>query len=190
MIAPAEAVRALWGIWRIVRDDPMALVHFNRTVEGFWNSFYAAILAAPAYIAIVMLHQPAPGQAPSIRSFGVEVATYVLSWVAFPVMAHLALQLLGRTERFIDLVVVLNWWAVVQSAAFVPVQILYALEPTRVGPASLLGFSLTLAIIYYQWFIVRAALRSTAGPAVMIVLLDLFSTQLVNKIADWAAAGL
>ena len=69
--------------------------HFNLTVDGFWRSFFAAVLAAPAY-AITLARQW------SLIEPGVDLGWYVLIegltylclWAAFPVVA------IGLTRAF------------------------------------------------------------------------------------------
>ncbi|MDX2142565.1 MAG: hypothetical protein SFV19_04360 [Rhodospirillaceae bacterium] len=48
-----EIVYGVFGAWRLARLDRSAMVHFDRTVEGFWKSFFAAAIVAPAYLILV-----------------------------------------------------------------------------------------------------------------------------------------
>ena len=56
MITAREVTAALYGSWRLARLDPGGMAYFNRTVEGFWNSFFAAVIVAPGYIEIGRAH--------------------------------------------------------------------------------------------------------------------------------------
>ena len=45
MPSMADTKRALEGAWLIARRDPGAMSRFDLTVEGFWASFFAAVVA-------------------------------------------------------------------------------------------------------------------------------------------------
>ena len=50
-----EIVYGVFGAWRLFRRDSGAMTYFDDSVDGFWKSFFAAVLIAPAYGIIVAL---------------------------------------------------------------------------------------------------------------------------------------
>jgi hypothetical protein len=50
----AEIQRALQGAWLLARGDTRGMGLFDLSVEGFWRSFAAALLAAPAYVLVLL----------------------------------------------------------------------------------------------------------------------------------------
>ena len=43
-----EVLSALYGAYRLAWFDVSGMTFLNLTVEGFWRSFFAAVLVAPA----------------------------------------------------------------------------------------------------------------------------------------------
>ena len=46
--SPLEIAYGIYGAWRLARLDVTGMEVFDRTVAGFWKSFFAAVLVAPA----------------------------------------------------------------------------------------------------------------------------------------------
>ena len=75
----------LTGAWRLARLDPGGLRYFEATPEGFWQSFQAAIIAAPIYALLVLLRvDEHPLSDDMFRALLIEGIGYVISWTAFP----------------------------------------------------------------------------------------------------------
>jgi hypothetical protein len=179
----AEVLSALHGAYRLAWFDPAGMTHFNLTFDGFWRSFFAAILVAPAYAVLVGLQvageaEPVdPGLLLLTESIG-----YVLAWAAFPLIAIVLTRLLGLGGNYVALIVALNWTAVLQTALFLAVVLIGPLLPEGLGT---LAITLTTgAILVYQWFVIRTALQTTSGVALMLLLVDLVITSLINMGAN------
>ena len=50
-----EIVASLYGAWRLMRLDPTGMTYFNLSADGFWRSFFAAVIVAPAYVLFVVV---------------------------------------------------------------------------------------------------------------------------------------
>ena len=111
-----------------------------------------------------------------------ELVAYACGWVAFPIVAIFLTHLLGLTARYIPLVVAANWSAVLQVGLYTAVVIVSLLVPRELRAALLL--SATLAILAYQWFVIRTALQTTAGIAVGIVVIDVLLGIALNRAVD------
>jgi hypothetical protein len=179
-----EEIRsALFGAYQLAWFNPAGMGYFNLTFDGFWRSFFAAVLAAPAYAILVGLQVAAK---PEVLDLGLLVLTesigYVLAWSAFPLAAIVLTQLLGLGRNYVALIVALNWTAVLQTALFVGIVLLGPFLPSGLG--TLLITLTTCAILVYQWFVIRTALQTTGGVAVMLLLVDLAITSVINMGAD------
>lgn len=178
-----EISSALFGAYRLAWFDPAGMAHFNLTFDGFWRSFFAAVLVAPAYAILVGLRVAAQSEA---LDLGVLVLTesigYVLAWGAFPLVAIVLTRLLGLDRNYVALIVALNWTAVPQTALFLVAVLLGPLLPDVL--ATLLITLTTGAILVYQWFVIRTALQTTGGIALMLLLIDLVITSMINMGAD------
>ncbi|MGH6896138.1 MAG: hypothetical protein ACREJ5_06285 [Geminicoccaceae bacterium] len=178
-----EVLSALYGAYRLAWFDTAGMTHFNLSFDGFWRSFFAAALVAPAYAILVGL-QVATGE--QAIDLGLLVLTesigYVLAWCAFPLIAIVLTRLLGLARNYVALIVALNWTAVLQTALFLAVVLLAPFLPEVLG--TLVMTLTTGAILVYQWFVIRTALETTGGIALMLLLIDLIVTSMINMGAD------
>jgi hypothetical protein len=178
-----EISSALYGAYRLAWFDPAGMTHFNLTFDGFWRSFFAAVLVAPAYALLVGLQAAAEPEAidPGLLVL-TESIGYVLAWAAFPLVAIVLTRLLGLDRHYVALIVALNWTAVLQTAAFVVVRLL---SPVLPGALGALVLTLTTgAILAYQWFVIRTALQTSGGIGLMLLLVDLVVTAMIHVGAD------
>jgi hypothetical protein len=179
----AEVLSALYGAYRLAWFDGSGMTYFNLTVEGFWRSFFAAVLIAPAYAILVGMQWSGEAEDSSIALlFLSEGIGYTLAWCAFPIVALVLTRLLGLDRHYVALIVAHNWSAVPQTAAFVAVVLFGMILPEGLG--TLLVTLTTGAILVYQWFVIRTALQSSGGIALMLLLVDLVVTSLISAGAD------
>jgi hypothetical protein len=178
-----EVANALYGAYRLAWFDVSGMAHFNLTVDGFWRSFFAAVLVAPAYAILVGMQLSAEAADFNLALvFLTEGIGYILAWCAFPLIAIVLTRLLGLDRRYVALVVAVNWSAVLQTTAFLAVVLLGLIVPEGLG--TLVVTLTTLAILIYQWFVIRTALETTGGIALMLLLVDLVVTSMINAGAD------
>jgi len=174
MIDLAAAYRGIAGALRLARLDPSAIRDFDGSIEGFWKSFQAAIVAAPLFALLILLRTTEhPLSSDPLRALFIEAIGYVIGWTAFPLAAWYLANALGKSQRYLTYIVAYNWANVLQVTAFVPVAALSALG---VAPQSVIVFAallLTGSIVYYQFFIVRSALDIEPLPALGFVVVDL-----------------
>jgi hypothetical protein len=177
-----EVLRSIYGAYRLARLDRGGMNEFNLTVDGFWRSFFAAILVAPGYALLVMqdlmVH---PEELSPIWALVVEGVAYCIGWAAFPLLAIVLTHLLGLSRNYAALIIAANWAAVIQIGAFLAaVGFGYVLP----GLGGLLVTITTVAILFYQWFVVRTALDTSGGIALALVLVDLFVNSVINMTAE------
>jgi hypothetical protein len=178
-----EVLSALYGAYRLAWLDVAGMTYFNLTVEGFWRSFFAAVLVAPAYAILVGMQLSAEAEDFSVALvFLSEGIGYVLAWCAFPLVSLVLTRLLGLDRNYVALIVAHNWSAVLQTAAFVVVVLLGVILPQALG--TLLVTLTTGAILVYQWFVIRTALQSSGGIALMLLLVDLVATSMISAATD------
>jgi hypothetical protein len=176
-----EVLSALYGAYRLAWFDVSGMTFFNLTVEGFWRSFFAAVLVAPAYAVLVGMRVPV-AELNIALVFLIESIGYVLAWCAFPLVALALTRLLGLDRNYVALIVAHNWSAVLQMAAFLAVVLLGVIVPAALG--TLLVTVTTIAILVYQWFVIRTSLRTSGAMALMLLLVDLVITSMISAGAD------
>ncbi len=178
-----EVLESLYGAWRLAFLDRSGMKHFNLSFEGFWRSFFAAVLVAPGFALLIAQKLVArPGPLDLGWATFVQALAYALSWAAFPLAAVVLTQLFGLSRNYVPLIVALNWASVLQVGAF-----LAAVAISMAAPGvfdGLLPLLVTGAILFYQWFVTRAALESTGGVALLLVLVDLILNGAISLSAD------
>jgi hypothetical protein len=179
----AEVMRSLYGAWRLACLDQEGMRFFNLTVEGFWRSFFAALLVAPGYAVLV---GDQLSQQPPAASLGwlilVQTAAYLVGWAAFPLAALAITAWLRLSQHYVALIVAVNWAVVLQVAVFLAAILLARALPPGLG--DLILMAVMLAAIAYQWFITRTALQTSGSIALMLVLFDLVLNIMINLAAD------
>lgn len=184
MIPPSDEIaRHLQGAWLLARGDRRGLDWFDLSVDGFWRSFSAAVLAAPVY-ALVLLEQYAALGWPEQgwRTAFAEAVAYACGWLAFPLAAIFLTRLLGLAGRYVTLVVAANWCAVLQVGLYAACVTVSLVLPAGMRSPLLLGA--TLLILAYQWFVIRTALDTSVGTAVGLVLIDVLLGMMVSRAVD------
>jgi hypothetical protein len=182
-----EVQFALAGSLRLARGQPSGLSCFDRSLDGFWRSFRAAVLSYPLYLVLLKWRvSAAEWEASGVgRIVLVETVGYVVGWVAFPLLMLTVTQRLGRAHRFFDFMVPYNWCQLPQSALFVLVGL--AFNSGMLGPQSGEGIGITALVAtlvyeWYVWYIARLALDTTTLTAVFIALLDFVLGVVINQV--------
>ncbi len=180
-----DVASSVFGAYRLARFDPTGLDYIDRTPEGALKSFYAAVILLPAYALLQTFRLWGQEiEAPLLQVVLVQLIAYVMNWTAFPLVIHRVAGMIGKQARFTDTVAANNWAAVVQMVVYLPAVVLSQLGILPTALVSVLMFGVILAMLGYQWFVLRTALGSGGIPAAVLVLLDLFLSALIGDLAD------
>jgi hypothetical protein len=199
MITAREVVYGLFGAWRLARFDPVGLQYFDRSREGFWRSFWAAVIAAPGYAILIYLRlaerlsvdapaamgvaQP-PITAGPLRLALIEGIAYVVGWVAFPLTAWYLVSALGRAERYFGYIVAYNWASLVPVGAYLLMGLIGALGVLPDLIEMVLSLAVTGYILVYLHYIARTALGIEALPAAGLVFIDVLIAILLSSVVE------
>jgi hypothetical protein len=187
VIAPATEIRAaVVGIFQLWRGATAGFLNFDRTLAGFWRSYTACILGAPAHALLRLLGGDESAPVSSAHDAIIEAIAYMMTWVAFPLLMTQFAKRLGREDRFFDYMVPYNWAGMVQLFLFaIAAMVRFALPPFL---GSVLMLVAIAAVIHLQWFIAREGLAISGRVAFLIVLADLSLSLLIGGIADYLRA--
>jgi len=176
---------ALAGTLRLARGDRGGLSCFDRSLDGFWRSFRAAVISYPLYLVLLAMRVSVVEweRSGGWRVVAVETIGYVIAWVAFPLLMLTVTRWIGRAHRFFDFMVPYNWCQVPQSALFVVVGLVSAGEMLSAQFSEAIDLVAAIATLVYEWFIARVALDTTGLVAAFVVLLDLVLGVLISRIA-------
>lgn len=181
MITRPELAAGIAGAFRLARRDPGGLALFDATPCGFWNSFWVAVLVAPAFILTDALAGTLP---PEIgpREILVWLISYVVAWTAFPVVMITVADSLNRWPLYTRYIVAYNWSSVVQVAVLLPLNLLAVAFP---GHATLiLAQCAIIVLLIYHAYVAYVGLAVNPGTAAGIVLLDVLLSALVRAVSN------
>jgi hypothetical protein len=180
-----EVASSLYGTWRLAHFDRGGMAYFDASVDGFWRSFFAALIVAPLYAVMLGLRYAAAGEPGDPVHYGlIEAVSYLISWFSYPVAMHALTGLLGCRDRFLGYMVAYNWSLVLQNAVLVPIAMLNALQAMGPDAAGVLWLVAIVAVLAYLWFIARAGLDVPPLTAVGIVSIDVLLSLLVSGVTD------
>ena len=170
MPAWSEISSSLYGVWRLARMDRGGMNYLNLSTDGFWRSFFAAALAAPTYVFILLIQHARSGEE---LTWLAEIASFVLGWTLWPVAVLLLCRLMGLTSNFIPYIIAYNWANVLHINFLLLMAILTHGNVLPDGMAIVIGLASTIAVLVYLWWIARVALGASVGVAMGIVVLDI-----------------
>jgi len=180
-----QMAMSIYGAYRLARLDAAGMAYFDTSVEGFWRSFFAAVIVAPFYALLLALRFSVIGaDADPTRFVLVEMIAYVVSWVAYPLVIAALTQKLGCWNRFPVYIVAYNWSMVLQICVVLTIALLSASGAFPEDAGKFFALIVYLLILGYVWFIARTALGVPALTATGIVALDIALSYFIDAIAD------
>ncbi len=172
----AYLTRSVYGAWRLARLDSGGMTFFELSIRGFWRSFFAAVVVAPAYAVLVALrveHETEVGPDLDLGPFLVlKLVAYAMTWAAFPLAMIVLARLLALSAFYVPFIIAYNWSAVIQIAVFLLAALIKASGLLPEPVAGVLMMVATMAILFYQWFVARVALQTTGLIAAGLVVFD------------------
>jgi hypothetical protein len=174
-----EIMRSLNGTWLLFLGKPGAMRFFDTSYQGFWRSFQAIVLIAPAYALTVVADRRALlSDAVADDAFN-EAAymtakwlTLAVDWAALPLLLAGLGTFLGIRQGYMAYVVARNWSAVLLSLPFAAVGVL-DLSGLVSGPLLFFPSLIALAIALRLSFVIaHRALGVGVDVAIGFVVLD------------------
>ena len=190
MLSADETHASLIGAWRLMLGKTDGLRLLDLSADGFWNSFFAIVVAAPALIVgwVGVANEIGDPDAFAGRfSILIRLATVDIgSWVLPLVGLALVAPRLGVGGRFVHYVVASNWASAITAWLMLPSALIRLfLPPSNAvsGVVSLFLFALSMVL---TWRMTNASIGKGAavGTAVFVgmfiaSLLVLFGLQLL-----------
>jgi len=165
---------ALQGAFLLARGRPEGMAGFETTPEGAARSFWAALFCLPGFIGLRLLSWSVAGGPPGGlgRGLAAELIGYACTWAAFVLVTQPLVAGFGKAELWPRFIAAWNWCNVIQYAVLALLTLVAAS-----GVPGWLANGLTVAamgyVLWFEWFITRAALRVGGGIATLVVVLEL-----------------
>lgn len=190
MLSLRDFAAAVYALTRLLRFDATAFDWFDATPSGFWRSFWVAVMIAPVYAIQSTATYIGAGVTADPLSYAlVDLFTYVIGWVLFPLVMIRVSGWVERWPRYFHFVVAYNWFQLVIGAVLLPLVIGSATG--LFDPAAVQTFFVMFAAVMlgYGWFIAHKGLQVSGFTAVGIVILDMLLSALVNGAAEALIQG-
>ena len=167
----AAALRLMTG-----RSDAVRMLDIS--ADGFWNSFFAIVVAGPVlvvgWVSAVNGLDGAPATLPGrIGLLLVFAAIDLATWIVPLVLLALVARPLGVSDRFVPYVVASNWGSVITAWLSLPALLLALLFGSRNDLAATIGLVLFVVSLVLSWRLTNAVLNRGPGPATAVFALSL-----------------
>jgi len=186
MIGTREIIYALYGAYRLCRFDRGGMAFFNVTKEGFWRSFFSAVMVAPirAIMTLIELQNtPFPVEASGERIFLIEATSYLILVFAYPLATFYMCELLGRQQRYFGYIVAYNWVGVLLALLALPFALLGIDDLVPGEIANFAGLGVTAVSLVILWYVARTALEIPGVTATALVAIDFVLSIVIHSIA-------
>ncbi|MBZ9989992.1 transporter [Mesorhizobium sp. BH1-1-5] len=174
MLSADETYASLAGAWRLMFGKADGLRLLDLSADGFWNSFFAIIVAAPALIVgwVGIANEIGDPDAFAgrlgmlIRLATVDLGSWVLPLVALALVAPRA----GIGGRFVHYVVASNWASAIIAWLMLPSALLRLFLPSTSDVNSLVSLFLFALSMVLTWRMTNATIGKGAavGTAVFV----------------------
>ncbi|MBB6354187.1 hypothetical protein GGR00_001961 [Aminobacter aganoensis] len=165
------------------------LRQLDLSADGFWNSFFAILIAVPALIVgwVGVSDELTLQSAAFAGRFGIVVRLALVdigAWVLPLIVFALVARRVGIGDRFVHYVVASNWASAIIAWLMLPAALLRMVMPAAQSATSMLSLALFVLSMVLSWRMTNAAIGK--GPAVgsavfagmfLVSLLVLFSLQ-------------
>jgi hypothetical protein len=187
-------LHALITAFRTARFDRHATGEFDHSFEGFFRSFFAAVLAAPFYFFMAAHEEQVMSDVDAATSnaeasvvapaafstYLFDALLYALDWVAFPIAMIGVAKLIGASGRYVPYIVAYNWGTCVVMLATIAPYLLYMTGLSTATGFVILYCASLLFVLAYRWRLAKDGLGVTPVTAGGIVAVDvLLSTVIV-----------
>jgi hypothetical protein len=184
----------LTGAWRMMMGKVDGLRLLDLTADGFWNSFFAIVVALPplmvGWVGVANEFSMSSTDFGSRFSIAARFAVIDLAvWVLPIVVLAAVVSRVGLADRFVHLVVASNW----ASALFIWLTVPLPLAGLiwSLGPETRISLSLVLLALnlFVTWRVTHIAVAKGAATTTAIVAAMLFMSLVVQAFL-MAALGL
>ena len=170
MPSAEEIHQYLHGAWRTMLGRTDGLHELDLTVDGFWNSFFAIVVALPALIVnwVTIADSYGDVAVDFEDRFAIFIRLAVIDLVAWLLpLAGLALVAprLRLADRYVHYVVASNWTTAIIAWLMLPPAILLLFLPDQTDMAWFLSLAIFIASQIFVWRMTNVAIGRGAATA-------------------------
>lgn len=163
-----EIQRYLTGVWRMMLGKPDGIKLLDLSIDGFWNSFFAILVAVPPLVVgwvgfandLASLTDDFGGRLSIVLRLAViDLAT----WIAPLVVLAVVVRQVGIADRFVHLVVAGNWASALIAWIMLPPSLIGLVLPAAGSLNDFLSLIFFVAAMVLSWRVTNLAIGK--GPA-------------------------
>ncbi|MER9524619.1 transporter [Mesorhizobium sp. M0292] len=167
MLSVDETSSSLNGAWRLMLGKADGLRLLDLSADGFWNSFFAIVVAAPAMIVgwVGTANEIGDPNAFAGRlGMLIRLATVDLgSWLLPLFVLALVASRAGIGDRFVHYVVASNWASAITAWMLLPSALIRLFLPSGNPVAELVWLVLVVLSLVLSWRMTNAAIGKGAA---------------------------
>ena len=167
MLSVDETSSSLTGAWRLMLGKADGLRLLDLSADGFWNSVFAIVVAAPAMIVgwVGTANEIGDPNAFAGRlGMLIRLATVDLgSWLLPLVVLALVASRAGIGDRFVHYVVASNWASAITAWMLLPSALIRLFLPSGNPVAELVWLVLVVLSLVLTWRMTNAAIGKGAA---------------------------
>jgi hypothetical protein len=190
MPSAEEIHQYLHGAWRTMLGKADGLHELDLTVDGFWNSFFAIVVALPALIVNWVTIADSYGDlavnfddrfAIFIRLAVIDLAAWLLPLAGLAAIA----RTVRLADRYVHYVVASNWVTAIIAWLMLPPAILLLFLPDQTDMAWLLSVAIFIASQIFVWRMTNVAVARGAAIASAVFAGMLVASIVVLLVLQW-----
>ncbi|MEX0957080.1 MAG: transporter [Rhizobiaceae bacterium] len=162
----------LWGVWRLMNGRSDGMRPLDLSADGFWNSFFAMVLALPALGVgwVAFANELGGGEALGFRlSILVRLAIIDLAAWVVPIMLFAVVAgPVGLGNRFVPYVVANNWASPIFIWFLLPPSLMELFWPASGDLAAVLSLGFILVTLVFAWRLTNTVIGMGAAIATAV----------------------
>lgn len=180
-----EIEASLRASWQLMQGKPEAVRQLDLSADGFWNSFFAFVVAVPPLF--VFWTSEAIDLAPGSfgERFGIVLRLAIIEAVAWAgpiLLIAYAFYRLGYRDRVSAFVVANNWGSALVSWIILPVILLVTVLPSQADVGAILMLFTLVGVIVLFWRLNNAVLNMGPIAPTLVVATTVGSSLLIDYV--------
>ncbi len=175
--------RSLAGAWQLIKLNPQAMDYFDKSVDGFWKSFWAIILVAPLFFLGLGVSFDAAVEQGHQVSFTAHVIEFLLRLPLIALVMVYFTKFLRIDTHYSEMIVAFNWLWVLSNYIILPLSMLIStgIIPIEVGTLLVVVVAVYLEL-YVTWFLFKTSLKISGWLAFGVMIFKALFTLSVMQV--------
>jgi hypothetical protein len=189
MIHPAAA-QAIQGTLELFLGRRDGMKRFDFSVEGFWQSFRAALYVLPlaaANAAVehgLLLSEAALPDRSDASFIAARIVDFGLDWITMPILLALFASQLGIGKTFAPYIVLRNWTSILMAAPQTLISLLVGLGVLSLEFGAVLSLAVLGVMLRFHYQIIGLTLGKSVGFKIALVAADVVLSLVLDKAID------